>query len=109
MTIIKRTCTNCAAFNSDPVGNEPTCWNLVSITGQHSTQQVLTREHGPNDNCDNHLTHAESLEQTAYIDVHRDVIVTQKELPEWMTSLKPFASTGMKACTALPGCDAVGM
>lgn len=77
MTITKRTCANCAAFNPAPTGDEPTCWNLVSITEQHGTPQALTRAPGPNDHCTQHQTHAEDLEQTAFIDAHRADILTQ--------------------------------
>lgn len=56
MNIIKRTCANCAAHNSTPADDEPTCWNLVSITERPGTPQALTREPRPDDHCDSHKT-----------------------------------------------------
>ena len=73
MTIIKRTCANCAAFNPTPAGDDPACGNLVSFTEQHGTPQAVTREPGPHDQCSEHLTSEESTEQTAFIDAHHDM------------------------------------
>jgi hypothetical protein len=72
MTIIKRTCANCAAFNPAPAGDDPACWNLVSFTEQHDTPHALLREPGPHDHCADHLTGEESADQTAFIDTQRD-------------------------------------
>lgn len=105
MTIIKRTCTNCAAFNPSPTGEDPTCWNLVSFTEQHGTPQALTREPGPHDHCNDHLTHDESTEQTAFIDAHRDTILTQAaheaELEQHRRDATPEFMAAMSACLRL--------
>ena len=72
MTIIKRTCTTCAAFNPAPTGDDPACWNLVSFTEHHGTPQAVTYGPGPNDLCDDHLTHSEDADQTALIEEQRE-------------------------------------
>ncbi len=53
------------------------CWNLVSFTAYPGTTQTPAREPRPDDQCNDHQTQAESLEQTAFIDAHRDTILTQ--------------------------------
>lgn len=72
MTAIKRTCSNCKAFNPTPTGDDPACWNLVSFTDHHGTPQAVTREPGPRDLCDDHLTQSEDDNQTALIEEHRE-------------------------------------
>jgi hypothetical protein len=78
--ITKRTCANCAAFNPAPASNEPSCWNLVSITTQAESAQALTRAPGPSDSCNSHQTYEEALEQGVFIDAHRDATWTQTHL-----------------------------
>ncbi len=78
--ITKRTCANCAAFNPAPASNEPSCWNLVSITTQPESAQAPTRAPGPSDSCNSHQTYEEALEQGAFIDAHRDATWTQTHL-----------------------------
>jgi hypothetical protein len=73
MTTQKRTCANCAAFNPTPAGDDPTCWNMVSIIEQHGTPHALRRSPGLNDDCPDHLTNEESTDQDAFIDAHRDI------------------------------------
>lgn len=59
MNIFKRTCANCAAFNTVPVGDEPTCWNLVTIIERAGNLSDSRRPPSPGDCCDSHLTLAE--------------------------------------------------
>lgn len=70
MNIIKRTCANCAAFNPAPEGDDPTCWNLVSIVIQHFSHgkpQARARQPGLDDHCDYHQTHDEDRAEDAAI------------------------------------------
>lgn len=71
MTISKRTCSNCTAFNPAPTGEEPTCWNLVSFIERANTPQAVTREPGHQDHCDDHLTHQEDERETELVETHR--------------------------------------
>lgn len=65
MTIVKRTCATCVAFNSAPEGDEPSCWNLCAIVERPGTGQQLTRQPGPADACDSHRTHEEDAARDA--------------------------------------------
>lgn len=79
MTTFKRTCSSCAAFNPAREGDDPTCWNLVSIT-----EQALTREPGPGDTCDSHSTSAEDAAETDRISVARQIAESTPEFLEAM-------------------------
>jgi hypothetical protein len=72
MNILKRTCSNCTAFNSNPTGEDPTCWNLVSFTVNFGTPLAKTSEPGPNDHCDSHLTIDEDKSKTMLIEEGRE-------------------------------------
>ena len=73
MTISKRICSNCAAFNQHPTGEDPTCWDLVSITERANTPQAVTREPMAQDEgCHDHLTTDEDKAQTELIEEHRE-------------------------------------
>jgi hypothetical protein len=72
MNILKRTCSNCAAFNPAPSVDEPTCWNLVSIIDNFGTPLAKTSEPGPSDHCDDHLTNDEDKAQTMLIEEGRE-------------------------------------
>lgn len=61
MKLTQRTCATCAAFNQTPKGDEPTCWNLVSITEQHGTPQALSRQPSLGDCCDHHRAKQSAL------------------------------------------------
>lgn len=84
MTIEKRTCANCAAFNPARTDDEPACCNLVSFTEQHGTPQAMTREPGPGDSCDSHQTHEEDAAETHAIEVARQVA---ESTPEFLTAM----------------------
>ena len=55
-----RTYSNCAAHNPNNTLDEPQCWNLVS---------------GQIDCCDQHQTHQEDSDQTAFINENRQSIM----------------------------------
>lgn len=63
MTIIKRTCATCAAFNPTASGDDPTCANLVSIRIHHVDAQdlpiVIRQQPNAAFWCDDHQTHEE--------------------------------------------------
>ena len=67
MTIIKRACANCCAFNPAPDGDDPTCENLTFFTEYYGTPQVVNHEPGPDDWCPSHKTFAEDKAEDAAI------------------------------------------
>lgn len=67
MTLTKRTCSTCCAFNPAPEGDDPACWNLTSIIEHNRTPQELHRQPLPNDWCDGHQTHEEDRAEDAAI------------------------------------------
>ena len=67
MTIIKRTCATCCAFNPTPEGDDLACLNLSFFTDHYGTPQAVDREPGAADWCPSHKTHAEDKAEDAAI------------------------------------------
>ena len=71
MTIIKRTCANCCAFNPDHTEDDPACSNLVNIIIHHVDADgkplVINQQPAPDDRCDGHMTHEEDRAEDAAI------------------------------------------
>lgn len=84
MTIIKRTCATCAAFNPSATENEEVCGNLVFFTEHHGTPQAVNREPRPDDVCDSHQTHEEDEAETHDIEVARQVA---ESTPEFLAAM----------------------
>lgn len=84
MTIIKRTCATCAAFNPSATDNEEVCGNLTFFTEHHGTPQALSREPGPADWCDSHQTHEEDAAETHEIEMQRQL---KEATPEFMAAM----------------------
>ena len=55
MNIVKRTCANCAAFNSTPTVNNRSCENWVFFIDV-GAPRTPRRPPGPGDCCSDHLT-----------------------------------------------------
>lgn len=108
MTIINRTCANCAAFNTAPDGDDPRCWNLVFYIEFHDTPQARTRQPELHDSCSDHLTHSEDLAQTALIDANWEAMRAQKnraahqaQIEQHRQEASPEFMTAMSACLRL--------
>lgn len=84
MNITQRTCKNCAHFNPAPDGDEPTCWNLVSISENYRTPQAMHREPSAVDWCDHHQTHAEDAAEIHEIEVAQQL---KEATPEFMVAM----------------------
>lgn len=73
ITATKRTCATCAAYNPSPTGNEPVCFNLVSIVIHRVNEQgkpiVIRRQPDAAFCCDDHQTPAEDTQEA--VDVAR--------------------------------------
>ena len=71
MTLLRRTCSTCCAFNPAPEGDDPACWNLVSMTIHHVDADgkplVIKQQPAPNDCCDHHQTHEEDRAEDAAV------------------------------------------
>ena len=71
MTITKRTCATCAAFNPKAKGNEPSCANLVNLVIHHVDAQdrpiVIRQQPNAAFWCDDHQTHEEDEAKDAAI------------------------------------------
>ena len=85
---IKRTCATCAAFNSNPTGDEPTCGNLVHIVIHHVDEQgqpiVVRRQPYATFRCDSHQTHEEEAAQDHDAEVAQQVA---EATPEFMAAM----------------------
>lgn len=64
--IQRRSCANCANFNSHPKDGEPTCWDFTTFGANG-----IRREPMSSDCCDEHLTFDEDRFQTAFIEEGR--------------------------------------
>jgi len=88
MTIIKRTCANCCAFNPAPKGDDPACMNLVYFTIHHvdADGKPLTIHQAPTpaDCCPGHQTHEEDEAETHEIEVARQL---REATPEFMAAM----------------------
>ena len=67
MTIIKRACANCCAFNPSAMRDEEACENLTFFTEYYGTPQAVNHTPGPADWCPSHKTHAEDKAEDAAI------------------------------------------
>lgn len=67
MTLLRRTCSTCCAFNPAPEGDDPACLNLTSIIEQYRMPKEFYREPLPDDWCDGHQTHEEDRAENAAI------------------------------------------
>ena len=71
MTITKRTCATCAAFNPKAKGNEPSCANLVNLVIHHVDAQdrpiVIRQQPNATFWCDDHQTTEEEAAKDAAI------------------------------------------
>jgi hypothetical protein len=72
MTIIKRTCKNCASFSPDPDSDDATqvcCWNhIIEVRGA----TVLHRAARATDCCEDHMTRQEDEAEAELIEAHRE-------------------------------------
>ena len=84
MTIIKRTCANCASFNPFASDSEGACGNLIYFTEHSGTPQALSREPGPTDWCDSHQFHDEDKTNTREFEVARHVA---ESTPEFLAAM----------------------
>ena len=84
MSIIKRTCATCAAFNPSATDDEESCGNLVFFTEHHGTPQAVNREPSPADWCDSHQTHEEDAAETHEIEVARQL---KEATPEFLAAM----------------------
>jgi len=84
MSIIKRTCATCAAFNPSATDEEEPCGNLVFFTENHGTPQAVSRAPRPADCCDSHQTQQEDAAQSHEVEVARQL---QEATPEFMVAM----------------------
>ena len=66
MTDNTRRCANCAAFNPDPIGNQPACGNLVFFS---QIRDDVTASWAPTaqDACMLHVSHWENLQKDEFL------------------------------------------
>lgn len=88
MTIIKRTCATCCAFNPAPENDEPACMNLVNIVIHHIDENgkplVIYRQPYAGFRCDSHVTHEEDKAEDAAIALFWQRIGIERR-PGWLT------------------------
>lgn len=83
MTITKRTCATCCAFNPSDNDDEEVCGNLTFFTEHYGTLQAVSREPGPADCCNGHMTLEEDAAQTLEIEIARHLA---QATPEFMNA-----------------------
>ena len=85
---IKRTCATCAAYNPIPTGNEPVCFNLVSIVIHRVNEQgkpiVIRRQPDAAFCCDDHQTPAEEAQEAHDAEVAQHL---EEATPEFMAAM----------------------
>lgn len=70
MTLIKRTCENCIAFNPAHTDEEPSCWNFVTIVIHHHDGQnpvTIKRQPWAGFTCEDHKTREEDRADDAAV------------------------------------------
>lgn len=97
MNLIKRTCTNCAAFNPAPTDNELLCWNLVSFTDD-GAPRTPRRAPGPGDYCSDHLT----IDEDAANGMAMDAVRLHKAdgTPEFLAAIRAIQVMGSEGDAA---------
>ena len=117
MSIIKRTCATCAAFNPSATDDEEPCGNLTFFTIHHvdagGKPLTIHQAPSPTDCCDSHQTHEEDEAETHEIEVARQL---KEATPEFMAAMSaclrlmetlgedhPDATRAMQRAMALAG------